>query len=306
MTDTWGIPGPLFTGLYLGLLLIPLLYAVVRTSLLARGHAGGAPRSVEELALLTGGPDRVGEVVVAGLLEHQFVRMDGTGRLHRVTGRPADELGRIAVDRVGKTGSSVDRVRTAVSQHRSVTELAAGLVGRGLLADTRKLRLTWTTTSIAYWVLIALGIARLVAGASTGHAVGYLLGLLVLNVVAVVAVTVRAANAPEAKATGAGRMAVEEARRTGTLLSGTTGTVASGGLAAHPDKDVRTAVTRATHAAAKTYERRARRSRWANAGGGAAVGYYGGSSCGGGGSSCGGGGGGGGCGGGGGGGGCGG
>ncbi|WP_328458661.1 TIGR04222 domain-containing membrane protein [Amycolatopsis sp. NBC_00438] len=292
MTDTWGIPGPLFTGLYLGLLLIPLLYAVVRTSVLARGHAGGAPQSVEELALLAGGPDRVGEVVVAGLLDQQLVRMDGTGRLHRVKGRPADELGRIAVDRVGKTGSSVDRVRTAVSQHRSVTLLAAGLVGRGLLADTRKLRLTWTTTSIAYWVLIALGIARLVAGASTGHAVGYLLGLLVLNVVAVVAVTVRAANAPEAKATVAGRTAVEEARRAGTLLSGATGAVASGGLAAHPDQDVRAAVTQAAHAAAKTYDRRAARSRWTSAGGGAAVGYYGGSSCGGGGSSCGGGGGG--------------
>ncbi|UOZ02433.1 TIGR04222 domain-containing membrane protein [Amycolatopsis sp. WQ 127309] len=293
MTDTWGIPGPLFTGLYLGLLLIPLLYAVVRTSLLARGHAGGAPRSVEELALLTGGPGRVGEVVVAGLLERQFVRMDGTGRLHRVTGRPADELGRVAVDRVGKTGSSVDRVRAAVSQHRSVTELAAGLVGRGLLADTRKLRLTWTATSIAYWVLFALGIARLVAGASAGHAVGYLLGLLVLNLVAAVVVTVRAANAPEAKATGAGRADAEEARRTGTLTSGATGTVASGGLVTYPDKDIRVAVSRATHAAAKTYDRRARRSRWASAGGGAAVGYYGGSSCGGGGSSCGGGGGGG-------------
>jgi uncharacterized protein (TIGR04222 family) len=293
MTDTWGMPGPLFTGLYLGLLLIPLLYAVVRTSVLARGRAGGSPQSVEELALLTGGPDRVGEVVVARLLEHQLVRMDGTGRLHRVKGSPADELGRIAVDRVGKTGSSVDRVRTAVSQHRSVTGLAAGLVGRGLLADTRKLRLTWVTTSIAYWVLFMLGVARLIAGASTGHAVGYLLGLLVLNVVAVVAVTVRAANAPEANATVAGRTAVETARRAGTLVSGATGAVASGGLTSHPDQDIRAAVTRATHAAAKTYDRRAGRSRWTSAGGGAAVGYYGGSSCSGGGSSsCGGGGGG--------------
>jgi hypothetical protein len=38
MTDTWGIPGPLFTSLYLGLLVLPALFAVVRTGLLRRGR----------------------------------------------------------------------------------------------------------------------------------------------------------------------------------------------------------------------------------------------------------------------------
>jgi uncharacterized protein (TIGR04222 family) len=301
MTDTWGIPGPVFAGGYLALVLLTALFAVVRTALLVRGHAGGAPERPEELALLTGGRARVGELVVAQLLDRQVIRLDGTGRVHRVRGTAPDDLGRAALVRIGKTGSSVDRVAAEVRDHPSLTELEFGLVARGLLTDVRKLRLTWVFTAVAYWALFAVGVVRLIAGSSTGHSVGFLLGLLVLTTVAAVVATVRAANQRETRATAAGRAAAEEARRAGTLVAGATGAVAADGLSAHPDKDVRLAVTRATQRSTVRYPRP--RSRWANAGGGAAVGYYGGSSCGGGGgSSCGGGGGG--CGGGGGGGGC--
>jgi uncharacterized protein (TIGR04222 family) len=296
MTDTWGIPGPVFAGLYLGLLLVAALFAVVRTSLLARGRATGAPERTEELALLTGGRTRVGEVVIARLLERQAIRMDGTGRLHRVSGSAPDDLGRAALVRIAKTGSSVDRVRSEVWHHPSVTELETGLISRGLLTDVKKLRLTWVFTAVVYWALLALGVVRLIAGSAAGHATGFLLGLLVLNTVAAGFVTARAANTPEVKATAAGRAAAEEARRAGTLVAGPAGAVASGGLGGHPDKDVRLAISRATQQSTVRYHRSAR-SRWAGAGGGAAVGYYGGSSCSGGGSSCGGGGGGGGCGG---------
>jgi uncharacterized protein (TIGR04222 family) len=302
MTDTWGIPGPVFAGLYLGLLLLTALFAVVRAALPARGGAGGAPERAEELAMLTGGRTRVGEVVVARLLERQIVRMDGAGRLHRVRGTAPDDLGQAALSRIGKTGTSVDRVAAEVWLHPSVTDLETGLVARGLLTDVRKLRLTSVLTAVTYWALAVVGVVRLIAGSATGHPVGFLVGLLVLNAVAAVLATVRAAKAPQVKATVAGRAAAEEARRAGALVAGPAGAVASDGLGGHPDKDVRLAVSRATQQSTVRYPRPAR-SRWANAGGGAAVGYYGSSSCSGGGSSCGGGGGGG-CGGGGGGGGC--
>lgn len=293
MTDTWGIPGPVFTGLFAGLLLLPAIHAGLRAFLLRRGHAGGAPQSAEELASLTGGRSRVGEVVVAKLLERQIVRMDGTGRLSRVRGSASDDLGRAALLRVGKNGSSVDRVRTAVWEHPAAAELETGLISRGLLVDARKLRLTWVITAVMYWALLVLGVVRLIAGSSSGHPVGYLLGLLVLNLVAAGVTTARAANTPEVKATAAGRAAAEEARRAGTLTAGPAGAVASGGLSGHPDKDVRLAISRATQQSTVRYDRGRARTRWAGAGGGAAVGYYGGSSCGGGGgSSCGGGGGG--------------
>jgi uncharacterized protein (TIGR04222 family) len=291
MTDTWGIPGPVFAGGYLGLLLLAALFAVVRAALLVHGHAGGAPERPEELALLTGGRARVGEFVVATLLDRQLIRMDGTGRLYRVKGTAPDDLGRAALLRIGKTGTAVDRVREQVEHHPAVTELERGLISRGLLADPRKRRLTWVFTAVAYAVLGVLGVVRLIAGSASGHAVGYLGAMLILATLAAVFATVRATNATQVKPTAAGRAAVEEARRAGTLVAGPAGAVAADGLGGHPDKDVRLAVSRATQRSTVRYPRH--RARWANAGGGAAVGYYGGSSCGGGGgSSCGGGGGG--------------
>jgi uncharacterized protein (TIGR04222 family) len=291
MTDTWGIPGPVFAGLYLALLLLAALFAGVRTAVLVRGHAGSAPERAEELALLTGGRTRLGELVVARLIERQVIRMDGAGRLHLVRGTAPDDLGRAALARIGKTGASVHLVRDGVSRHPSVAGLEAGPIARGLLTDARKLRLTWILTAVAYGVLFVLGVVRLIAGSATGHPVGFLLGLLALNTVAAVFATARAAKKPEVKATAAGRAAAEEARRAGTLVAGPAGAVAADGFGGHPDKDVRLAVSRATQQSTARIHHRPR-SRWASAGGGAAVGYYGGSSCSGGGSSCGGGGGG--------------
>ncbi|MEU0792760.1 TIGR04222 domain-containing membrane protein [Amycolatopsis sp. NPDC005961] len=289
MTDTWGIPGPLFTGLYLGLLLVPALYAAVRVKLLLRGRAGGAPDRAEELALLTGGRPRAGEFVVARLLDQQAVRLDGAGRLSRVKGSASDDLGRAALLKIGKHGSSIDQVRATVADHPATLELEAALTGRGLLADTRKVRSARVSAAVAYWLLVVLGVVRLIAGSSTGHPVGYLLGLLAAGVVVAIVVTVKARNEPPVKTTAAGRAAAEEARRAGILTAGPAGAVAAGGFDSHPDKNVRLAVSRATdHSATRAYRRS--RTRFAGAGGGAAVGYYGGSSCGGGGSSCGGGG----------------
>ncbi|MEV4142464.1 TIGR04222 domain-containing membrane protein [Amycolatopsis sp. NPDC049691] len=290
MTDTWGIPGPAFAGLYLGLLLLPALAAAIRLGALRHGRDGGAPERAEELAVLTGGRRRFGEYVVASLLDQQIVRLSGNGRLSRVKGTAADPVGREALSRIGKHGSSVERVCDAAAEHRTALELETGLVGRGLLADPRKVRATWVGTAVAYWLVLVLGVVRLIAGASTGHPVGILLGLLAVGTAVAIAVTVKARNRPQVKATSAGKAAAEAARAAGTLTSGAAGAVAAYGLSGHPDKDIRQAATQAArHAVARVSSRR---TRLAGAGGGVAVGYYGGSSCGGGGSSCGGGGGG--------------
>jgi uncharacterized protein (TIGR04222 family) len=292
MTDTWNISGPVFAGLYLSLLVLPALSAAVRLRLLRRGRAGGVPETAEELALLTGGRPRVGEVVVARLLEQQIVRLDGTGRLSRVQGTASDDLGWAALGRIGKHGASVDWIRHAVGDQPAVAEQQAGLIARGLLTDPRKVRSVWVSTAVAAWLLVVLGIVRLIAGASTGHPVGYLLGLVAVGTVAAIAVTVKARNEPSVTATAAGRVAAEEARRAGTFVAGPSGLVASGGLAGHPDKDVRLAVARATRRS--TARTSSHGGRLAGAAGGGFAGFYGGSSCGGGGGSCGGGGGGGG------------
>ncbi|MGW5741729.1 TIGR04222 domain-containing membrane protein [Amycolatopsis sp. NPDC003861] len=298
MTDTWGIPGPVFAGLYLGLLLAVALYGAVRGRRISQGDAGNAPERPEEFALLAGGRDRLGEFVVATLLEGQFVRLEGTGKLHRIRGTASDDLGRAALARIGKTGNWYGRVRDEVAQHASVTELEEKLAARGLLTDVRAVRAVWVIMAVAYGALAALGVLRLIAGSASGHPVGYLVLLLVLNTVALIVTAICAANRPRVKITAAGRAALEKARRDGTFTTGAAGTVASQGLSAHPDKDVRLAVGRAVSQAAAQVYRRPRRAGWAAAGG-AGAGYYGGgscssgSSCGGGGGGCGGGGGGG-------------
>ncbi|MGW5717789.1 TIGR04222 domain-containing membrane protein [Amycolatopsis sp. NPDC003865] len=291
MTDTWGIPGPAFAGLYLGLLLLPALAAAIRLRFLRRGRAGSVPAGPEELAVLTGGRRRFGEYVVANLLDQQIVRLAGNGRLSRVKGSATDAVGREALSRIGKHGSSVERVCDAAAAHKTALELETELIGRGLVTDPRKVRSTWVATAVAYWLVLVFGAVRLIAGASTGHPVGILLGLLVVGTVVAIAVTVKARNPPAAEATAAGKAAAEAAR---TVTTGPAATVAAHGLGGHPDKDIRQAATQAAAAERRSAARaHSRRTRFAGAGGGVAVGYWGGSSCGGGGgSSCGGGGGG--------------
>ncbi|MFT7874367.1 MULTISPECIES: TIGR04222 domain-containing membrane protein, partial [Amycolatopsis] len=220
MTDTWGVPGPVFAGLYGGLLLLPALALLAGRVVLGRGRAGGAPERGEQLALLTGGRARAAEFVVARLLDQQVLRLDGTGKLSRVKGSASDDLGRAALLKVGKNGTSIDRVRATVADHPAMRELEAGLIGRGLLADARKVRSTWVFAAVAYWLLVVFGVVRLIAGANTGHPVGYLLALLAAGVAAAIVVTVKARNAPAVKATAAGRAAAAEARRAGTLVTG--------------------------------------------------------------------------------------
>uniref|UniRef100_UPI000A38DFC0 TIGR04222 domain-containing membrane protein n=1 Tax=Amycolatopsis kentuckyensis TaxID=218823 RepID=UPI000A38DFC0 len=246
MTDTWGIPGPVFAGLYLGLLLLPALAAALRLGALRRGRGGGAPERGEELALLTGGRTRAGEFVVARLLERQIIRMDGTGRVHRVRGSASDDLGRAALVRIGKTGTLVESVRREVRHHPALVALENGLIERGLLVDARKVRSTWVGTAVAYWALVVFGVVRMIAGSSTGHPIGYLLILLVLGTVAAIFVTTRATRTPEVKATAAGRAAAGAAELAGVLTAGPAGAVAVGGFDSHPDKDVRLAVSRST------------------------------------------------------------
>ncbi|HET6708328.1 TIGR04222 domain-containing membrane protein, partial [Amycolatopsis sp.] len=277
MTDTWGIPGPVFAGLYLGLLVLPALAAALRLGALRRGRSGGVPERAEELALLTGGRVRAGEFVVARLLERQIIRLDGTGRVHRVRGSAPDDLGRAALVRIGKTGTAVDLVRREVRHHPAMTALENGLIARGLLVDARKVRLTWVSTAVACWALIAFGTVRLIAGSSAGHPIGYLLGLLALGTVAAVFVTIRARRTPEVRATAAGRAAAADAERAGVLTAGPAGAVAAGGFGSHPDKDVRLAVGRSTVIPARSARARGRRNQTAAFSGGF-LGYHGGSS----------------------------
>lgn len=292
MTDTWGIPGPAFAGIYLFLILVP---AVLAAAGVARARVGRQSterlRNLGEVAMLAGGPVRVTDTVVADLVEREQLRFDSLGRLHRTSlQQPADELGKTAVAYVRPNGSSLDSLRWDMRDAQPVKELLDGLIERGLLVDPREVRQPWKLATIAYGALLLLGVLRLISGAASGHPVGFLVALLVLVLVALVVSVVKAADGPVAKPTKAGKATLDEVWQQQDLIAGTPGSVALGGLSSHPDQAIRRAATPV-------------KVRSNNSGSGwiAAGGFYGGSasscsagggsSCGGGGSSCGGGGG---------------
>ena len=296
MTDTWGIPGPAFAGIYLTLLLIPAAYAAAQAGRARTGTYLTEPlRRVDEVAMLAGGPDRVADTVIAGLLEREQLRIDSLGKLHRTSLHPSDTLGKTAVEFVRPAGSSPALVRSVLRDCAVVTALTAELTGRGLMVDAERVQRAWRLAAMGYGVLIALGVARLISGSISGHPVGFLIVLLLLAVVAVVVTGRQAAKEPPVRATTSGEAALEAARTSPTLVKGTVGAVALGGLANHPDKEIRKAAGRAVPARPRTGR------SWSNAGwaaggfyaggGGSSCGGGGGASCGGGGSSCGGGGG---------------
>ncbi len=286
MTDTWGIPGPAFAGIYLFLILTPIALAAIQLHRARAGKPVDAPLSrIAEVALLAGGPVRVVDTVIAQLLQREQLRMDSAGRLHRTTLEPADELGRAAAEFVRRHGSSPDGMRWGLRENSAVVALVDELTERGLMVDPRRVRQPWRVAALAYGVLLVLGIARLAS--SGNHPVGYLMGLLLATVVLLVLTCVRAAATPAPAPTRAGKSALAGARLNGTLVDGEVGEVALEGLEHHPTQHIRLAVTSVT----PTKPARSRSgsgSGWIAAGG-----FYGGSSCGGGGgASCGGGGGG--------------
>ena len=82
MTDPWGISGPDFVVLYVGLLGAVLLVRVVVSGIagaraLRADHARhGAPPTVYQLAFLAGGPDRAADAAVAALVERGRLRVN--------------------------------------------------------------------------------------------------------------------------------------------------------------------------------------------------------------------------------------
>jgi uncharacterized protein (TIGR04222 family) len=288
MNDTWGIPGPVFAAIYLGLVLFPAVTAVIAT-LRALAGRRGSPTRLEQVAILAGGPQRVADTVIATLMERDRLRLDSAGRLHVTSRHAAGELGDAAIALIGSSSATPDRIRVNLESHPAVESLVTELTGAGLLVDARRLRRAWTFAAVAYAAVVALGIARLVAGIAAAHPVGYLVALLFLAVVAGGGATAAAAHRFPVRPTKAGRAALATAREDGNLVRGTTGAVAVGGLPNHPDQAVRRAVS--TPVSTRPGRRAGRTSA-----GMAAIwmaGSSGGASCGGGGASCGGGGGGG-------------
>jgi uncharacterized protein (TIGR04222 family) len=188
---TWGISGPAFLQLYL-LLAGAVLVAALRSRHLRRHPsvpAGALPLDAGSdtylIAYLGGGPSRALLAALGSLRAAGLVR-GYNRRCTRVATPPT--AWRPALERAVLTETVVPLTRAELVRRHSVGSALAGLrddlVRRGLLhSASAGQRRRW---AFAMAALLALGLARLVAGLSGGKPVGF----LVLAMLLVAALTV--------------------------------------------------------------------------------------------------------------------
>jgi len=210
------------TSLYAVALLVPATLGLISRRRLRAGRPGSVT-GLEEVALLAGGPARVGDVVLARMLARGQTRLNSLGRLSRTSRRPGDELSQAAWE-----ATTLAAAGRAVARHAEVRAIATELAGRGLLLDPRR---PWAIPFLGYAVLSGLGVGYVAKGAAAA--------LFAVSVVATVVCGTLAVRRRPGGPTATGQTALHAAEVHGPL-----GAVALGGLAAHPDPAIRRAAQR--------------------------------------------------------------
>jgi uncharacterized protein (TIGR04222 family) len=204
--DTWGISGPQFLLIYLVLLAVAVLAVVLvrRWVLAADGAAAPARLDLYEIAELNGGGALVATTAVSSLL-----RKGGLASSSRRRSQPARLVAGTA------PGPDAHPVEWAVYQqvaagpNRRLRDVQAALEGStalaavrqrlrlGGLAPTPEQRARCRAAVLWFLPLLALGVARVVAGRANGRPVGFLVALLAVTVVVAAVLVVRVPNATE-------------------------------------------------------------------------------------------------------------
>lgn len=258
MDQPWGLSGPEFLNIYWIALGAALVFAIT-TRIRMRVSLGGEPArslDLDELAYLAGGPVRVVEASLARLIDAEALRSNRRGTV-QVVGTP---MVTNAVDQAVLADAGTYRSRTLTLLLPSAAGSAAvEAVGKRLSEldmvippEVAKSRLR--TGIVPLVLLFAIGLVRWVNGLAIGAPVGWLtLQLVITAVLAVLLVRTR-----KLQRTAKGDRVLENARAgesTGggasspavPLIGGAVGLVALGGLSAHPDLALRTALVAQTY-----------------------------------------------------------
>lgn len=209
--DTWGIPGPTFAALYpLALFVVAVVVFVGRRSVGAGAARLGASLAPTQVAYLRGGgalavTTSLGQLRAAGVLDEQARPV---GRSTSVD--PLDTALIRALDGAGRRGRT--RQVGKLVRHREVRQvlesIQADLTARGLLRTAAE-RTGVRRWSLLLWAVVALGVARAVAGTMNDKPVTIIgVETFVAVIVAVVA-TVSVPTGPNAAA----RAAIAEAKQ---------------------------------------------------------------------------------------------
>jgi uncharacterized protein (TIGR04222 family) len=248
-----GLSGPEFLEIYWIALAVATAFALFVRLRLRAGRSGESARSldIDEMAYLAGGPKRVVEAAVARLIEVEALRPSRRGTV-QATGTVVAQN---AVDRAVLADASRRGRRTvnllvpAVSRTEAVTGVGNRLIDLGLLVAPETAKSLLRLGVVPLGVVFAVGLVRWVNGLRIGAPVGWLtLQLMITAVLAVLLVRHR-----DLQRTSEGDRVLQNARageRTGgektspdaLLFGGASGLVALGGLTAHPDLAVRSAL----------------------------------------------------------------
>ncbi|MDF2978206.1 MAG: hypothetical protein K0S40_2934, partial [Actinomycetospora sp.] len=185
MGDTWGIPGPVFLGLFVVLVVVAWLVGpLTRRNLDRRAAraARGTPvaPSVEELALLAGGRRRLVETAIARLVDGGVLRISHQRHL-AFTGRPpVGDLDDAVVGAVeSHPAMSTNGVLLRVHDSAAVRAIEDGARVKGLLHDPAAVRHSKYLAVSALGLVELLGVLRLAAGIARGASVAFLVVLVV-------------------------------------------------------------------------------------------------------------------------------
>ncbi|GAB2973651.1 TIGR04222 domain-containing membrane protein [Saccharothrix stipae] len=251
MERPWGLSGPEFLELYWIALAVSVAFSIfVRVRL--RGTRDGAPAGalgLLDIAYLTGGPRRVVETSVAGLIDSGALVPARNGAV-RVVGTPVADH---PVDRAVLADAKRYRYRTltllitAVSELDVTHEVGRRLAAQGYLVERDVVKRRLRTGVLPMAALFAVGVVRWVNGLLISAPVGWLTLQLLLTGILIWGLVQAAQVTPTAK----GKDAVAKVRASrSTSRWGVTVTsaadavvmVALDGFNSHPNITLRAAV----------------------------------------------------------------
>ena len=205
--NTWGISGPRFLLLYVGLLAATVLGVVLaRRRLLASGGGAAAPDRLDpyEAAYLNGGGDLVVTTAAANLL-----RSGALANASHRRGQPAGLVAGTAPDAAAhpvewalyrqvqaRPNRRLKDLRVELEQAPALAALRERL-RLGRLAPTDEQRARHRAMGLWFLPLLALGVARVVAGSANGRPVGFLVVALLATVVVAAVLVGQVPNATE-------------------------------------------------------------------------------------------------------------
>jgi uncharacterized protein (TIGR04222 family) len=178
-TYTWGISGPSFLWLYIGLSLVAAIAIwLLRRWLLNTGEGTPAPvrLDVYELAMLNGGPQLAITTAAAKLHNEGALASGASAKTVVAATRPAhgSDLEHEVYGAVERTNGMSGRVlRRQLEDCATIRAMSARLVDAGLLLDESR-RSIVNALWLLYVPVVALGAARAVAGVQNDRPVLYI------------------------------------------------------------------------------------------------------------------------------------